>query len=142
MLPPSKLSSEEADGHPDEEGLRETYVLVIRLIWIRSQVHLEPLDNELELLRAALSFPSSSQPQPSEDTTWRLDPAIPTGGPDGRGPLLDSNGRVRMRRSKRDYLFQPRLHLFYFLATATIHYTPRECIRQGVAQVECFPPRP
>lgn len=96
MLPPANSSSEEANEHPDEEGLRETYLLVIRLIWMRSQAHLEPLNNELELLRAALSSPSSSQPKPSEDTTWRLDPTIPTGGPDGRGPLLDSSGRVSL----------------------------------------------
>lgn len=114
MLPPSKISSEkEADEHPDEEALRETHVLFIRLIWIRSQAHLEPLDNELELLRAALSFPSSSQPKPSEDTTWRLDPAIPTGGPDGHGPLLDSNGRVRMRRSKC-YYFSSHVFIYFF----------------------------
>ncbi|GJJ12512.1 hypothetical protein Clacol_006755 [Clathrus columnatus] len=93
----SILSSPGAPPESDEETLRETCLLVIRIIWMRSQSQLESLNNELELLRAAPPSPPPSVSQPinntEDDLTWRLDPTISNDTLDGKGPLMDSSGR-------------------------------------------------
>lgn len=90
-LPPSNKSEDDQQDDEDDETLRDTYLLVIQLIWVHAQSHLESMEQELDLLQNA---PPSDSEQPSridEDPTWKLD--VPS-GLDSNGPLLDSSGRV------------------------------------------------
>lgn len=62
---------------------------------MHSETQLESFNSETELLRTAPPSPSLPHSKLTEDTTaWRLDSSIGTGVPDGRGPLMDSSGRV------------------------------------------------
>jgi immunoglobulin-binding protein 1 len=92
--------ADDDDDDDDDETLRDIYLLVIRLIWVQVQSQLESMDQELELLRIAPLL-ESEQPQakPHEDEAWRLDLPVNTnmGGSDGKGPLMDSRGRVSNR---------------------------------------------
>ena len=62
------------------------------------------MEQELELL-SNLPPPPPPLPQPAEDLRrkdksreqddmWKLDKPTPSGGPDGKGPLLDAQGKV------------------------------------------------
>ncbi|KAF8511153.1 serine/threonine protein phosphatase PP2A-associated protein [Hysterangium stoloniferum] len=92
MLPSSDEAQQDDD---DEEILRQIYLLIVRLVWVQAHSQLESMDQEMELLRNAPSPEPEPQPQAREDreTMWRLDPSVPRGGPDGKGPLMDSSGR-------------------------------------------------
>ncbi|KAI0707756.1 serine/threonine protein phosphatase PP2A-associated protein [Earliella scabrosa] len=67
----------------------------------KAHTQLESTNQELDLLRNAP--PTPSQPAPSddprmakkraEDDMWRLDAPVNRGGPDGKGPLLDPQGK-------------------------------------------------
>ena len=62
------------------------------------------LEREVEMLKMAPPSPTSGAEAMSQDerlkqreeeaSMWRLDAPRPTGGPDGKGPLMDSSGRV------------------------------------------------
>ena len=76
-------------------------MLLFRLTYTQTQSHLESLEQELELLRSMpppLPTIEDARRRPDKETQqdelWRLDVPKPTGGPDGRGPLLDPNGKV------------------------------------------------
>jgi len=91
-------TDDDDDDDEDEDTLRATSLLLLRLISAQAFAQYESMDQELELLRSAPPPSSSSTTTSdarvqSEDGTWRLDRPIPTGGPDGRGPLLDPKGR-------------------------------------------------
>ena len=94
------LPQKEADGE-DEEDLRELFASVLRLFYTEAQKHLSNAAREVELLSSAPPRPpvqySSQGPRPStsSDETWKLDTPLPLGGPDGKGPLLDQQGKVR-----------------------------------------------
>ena len=92
------LDSNEDDEDSDtEEILREATLLLLRILYAQSQSQLESMDQELELLRHAPPPSAQSQQGPKDrDDSWKLD--IPLGGgPDGKGPLLDSEGKVSLR---------------------------------------------
>lgn len=97
MLPTSPKNDQQ-DDEEDDEVLRESYLLGIRLMWVQAQGHLENMEQEFELLRTAPppppSLPEASQ-NADQDDTWRLEPTASRGGPDVKGPLMDSSGRVR-----------------------------------------------
>ncbi|EPQ57884.1 TAP42-like protein [Gloeophyllum trabeum ATCC 11539] len=94
--------SEDAGNSDDEDdvedALREVTLLLLRLIYAQARQQNENLTQELELVRNALAQKSASKEgeedgrRKQEEDAWRLD-SVPRGGPDGRGPLLDSSGR-------------------------------------------------
>ena len=95
------LPQKEAEDE-DEEDLRELFASVLCLFYAEAQKHLSNTVREVELLRSAPPRPpvqyTSQGPRPSTsaDETWKLDTLLPLGGPDGKGPLLDRQGKVRM----------------------------------------------
>ncbi len=110
------LPQKEAEGE-DGEDLRELFASILRLFYTEAQKHLNNAVREVELLNSApLRSPvqySSQGPRPStsSDETWKLDTPLPLGGPDGKGPLLDQQGKVRKELlssgSPHDYLTGP-----------------------------------
>ena len=110
------LPQKEAEGE-DEEDIRELFTSVLRLFYIEAQKHLSNAVREVELLRSApprspVQYSSQSpRPSTSSDETWKLDTPLPLGGPDGKGPLLDQQGKVRKEllssRVPHDYLTGP-----------------------------------
>lgn len=103
LLPTSTSSRQAADeDDPETEDiLRETVLILLVLLYGQTHASLESMGQELELLRSMPPPP----PPPRDDTRmakhqeqddmWKLDAPRPTGGPDGKGPLLDSSGKVR-----------------------------------------------
>ena len=88
------------DDDDNEEEFRSICLLAIHLIWLQGQSQLQSMDQELELLLDAPPLePESWHPGDQRDTTWRLDPSMSRGGPDGKGPLMDSSGKVRFLTS-------------------------------------------
>ena len=95
-------STEEVDSDT-EDVLRKALILLLRYIYAEAHTQLDSTNQELDLLRNAP--PTPSQPAPSddprmskkraEDDMWRLDAPVNRGGPDGKGPLLDPQGKVR-----------------------------------------------
>ncbi|KAF8643856.1 hypothetical protein AX16_008873 [Volvariella volvacea WC 439] len=108
LLPPRS-----SDGDPDEEEegdsqtdeiLREASLLLLRLLHAEAQGHLNSIERELEMINMMPPSPELSavpppeevkkgQEQAEQDAMWRLDPPTSSRGPDGRGPLLDSQGK-------------------------------------------------
>ncbi|KIO19913.1 hypothetical protein M407DRAFT_30437, partial [Tulasnella calospora MUT 4182] len=88
------------DDDADDEVVRELTLLLLRLIWTQAVSNLAVMDQELEMLQHAARNPPP--PRPSErsgkaaadSASWRLDrlPGVEA-GPDGKGPLLDAQGR-------------------------------------------------
>ena len=99
----NKNEGEELDSDADQV-LRETILLLLRLLYAQSNTQLQSMIQELELLRNAPPSPIHSPPRDIEDPRdkrrkedeeiWKLDIPVP-GGPDGKGPLLDPTGKVR-----------------------------------------------
>lgn len=98
------LPQKEAKGE-DEDNLRELFISVLRLFYTEAQRHLGNAVREVDLLRSVSPRPpthytsQASRPSTSADETWKLDTLLPLGGPDGKGPLLDQQGKVRIDRS-------------------------------------------
>lgn len=97
----SSREGEEADSET-EEILRETTLLLLRLLYAHASGQLQSMEQELDLLRNAPPSPimgpddeedKRSKKRKEEENEWKLDVPIP-GGPDGKGPLLDSEGKV------------------------------------------------
>jgi hypothetical protein len=96
----------------DEELLRQMTLLAIRLCWMKAHGAISLLEAERDLLKKAPPDEGEGeelarekdekerqrqrQLQRDKDMSWRLDPTRRGGGPDGRGPLLDPRGRVRL----------------------------------------------
>ncbi|KAJ3555851.1 hypothetical protein NM688_g2349 [Phlebia brevispora] len=99
-LLPSQMSAGTADEEDSdtEDILRETALLLLNLTYGQAQGQLESAEQELELLH---NIPPSPSPQEDirtgkvkeEDDMWKLDHPAPSGGPDNKGPLLDSSGK-------------------------------------------------
>ena len=81
----------------DEDAIREVTLLLIRLFYSQAHTQLGQLEMEMQLLRNAPPDEDEevTKKREDEDFTWRLDAPVPGGGPDGKGPLLDAQGRVR-----------------------------------------------
>ena len=98
----TKNEGEELDSEVDQI-LRETILLLLRLLYAQSNAQLQSMKQELELLRNAPPSPIHSPPRDIEDPRdkqrqedeemWKLDIPVP-GGPDGKGPLLDPTGKA------------------------------------------------
>jgi immunoglobulin-binding protein 1 len=102
LLPPPNTPEEQQQAEDEDDELRHICLLVIRLTWAQAQSQLESLEQELELLLNAPPVePEPRDPRDQGDISWRLDPSIPRGGPDGKGPLMDSSGRVSLPISSR-----------------------------------------
>ena len=99
LLPisPSEGVTDEDDTEL-EDILRETALILLVLFFGQAYANLESLDQELELLRNMPPPPPSEDvragKRKEQDDMWRLDAPIATGGPDGKGLLLDSSGKV------------------------------------------------
>ncbi|KAI0723871.1 serine/threonine protein phosphatase PP2A-associated protein [Cerioporus squamosus] len=104
VLPdPSQKPSDAAAEHDadTEEVLRETLILLLRFIYAEARSQLESTNQELELLRHAPPAPPQQVPSDdprqakkrAEDDMWKLDAPVNKGGPDGKGPLLDPQGK-------------------------------------------------
>ncbi|KAF5330648.1 hypothetical protein D9619_005948 [Psilocybe cf. subviscida] len=95
-------SEEDLDSQTDEI-LRETTLLVLRLLYAHSSTQLQSMEQELDLLRNAPASPTMGpedqeaqdprdRKRKEEENDWKLDkPAL--GGPDGKGPLMDAYGK-------------------------------------------------
>ncbi|KAL4244931.1 TAP46-like protein [Abortiporus biennis] len=101
LLPSPSSSDEEADSETDEI-LRKTTILLLRLHYIQAHSQLESLVQELELLKNAPPMPPRQQQTSNdsrqgkareEEDIWKLEGPVQRGGPDGKGPLLDSSGK-------------------------------------------------
>ncbi|CDO73631.1 hypothetical protein BN946_scf185014.g101 [Trametes cinnabarina] len=104
VLPDPSKKAADADQESDadtEEILREALILLLRFIYAEAQTQLEKTNEELELLRNAPPLPPQASPsndprtakKREEDDMWRLDAPLNKGGPDGKGPLLDPQGK-------------------------------------------------
>ncbi|KDR73530.1 hypothetical protein GALMADRAFT_616131 [Galerina marginata CBS 339.88] len=97
--PKATKSEEELDSETDEI-LRETTLLLLRLFYAHASSQLQTMEHELDLLRHAPPSPIIGPPddddrnkkRKEEDNEWKLDIPVP-GGPDGKGPLMDADGR-------------------------------------------------
>ena len=72
----------------------------MRLTYAQAQTSLESLGQELELLKSMPPLPKPSDDlrqkkdkAKEQDDMWKLD-SVQRGGPDGKGPLLDPQGKV------------------------------------------------
>ncbi|KAJ7217195.1 TAP42-like protein [Mycena pura] len=93
-------NDEEDTESESEDILRETTLLLLRLCYAQAQSQLVSLGQELDLLQSAPSFPPTPRPPPedgrrskervAENDMWKLDAP---GGTDGKGPLLDPQGK-------------------------------------------------
>ncbi|TEB26606.1 serine/threonine protein phosphatase PP2A-associated protein [Coprinellus micaceus] len=87
-----------------DEVLRETVLILLRLLYAQAQGQIEMLTQEVEMVKMMPSSPQLDAQRAEQDdrmkrreeeaSMWRLDTPRPSGGPDGKGPLLDSSGRV------------------------------------------------
>jgi immunoglobulin-binding protein 1 len=109
LLPGPKhpgTADENVDSDDDEDSetaelLRKTTLFLLRLTYTRALSRLESAEQEVTLLHS-MPPPPSSRPQDdprdaarkTEEEKWRLDRPVPSGGPDGRGPLMDASGKV------------------------------------------------
>lgn len=97
---------------------------MLRLFYTEAQKHLSNAIREVELLKAApprspVQYSTQGpRPSTSADETWKLDTASPLGGPDGKGPLLDQQGKVRKKVLLSRALYD------YFTAPSALHYPP------------------
>ncbi|KAI0647427.1 serine/threonine protein phosphatase PP2A-associated protein [Trametes meyenii] len=104
ILPGESPKPDSASEEPDadtEDILREAVVLLLRFIYAEAQTQLERTNEELELLRMAPPIPPQPTPtadprvgkKQAQDDMWKLDAPVNRGGPDGKGPLLDPQGK-------------------------------------------------
>jgi hypothetical protein len=107
------MREEEELDSDTEEILRETTLLVLRLFYARAITQLQGMEQELELLRNAppspMLAPESEDPRDkhrnAEESDWKLDIPL-AGGPDGKGPLMDAQGKVSSPTSNFSEHFQ------------------------------------
>ncbi|KAG6868814.1 hypothetical protein C0993_009696 [Termitomyces sp. T159_Od127] len=107
LLPSSVRSAADEEDDIDSETediLRETTLLLLRLKYAQTQSQVERLEQELELLAKAPPSPPRPSYQEADDRRtkirendndmWKLDAPQSSLGADGKGPLLDSSGKV------------------------------------------------
>jgi immunoglobulin-binding protein 1 len=109
LLPVARPGHAVADSDDEEEDgdsetadlLRKSALMLLRLMYTRARSRLESAKQETALLQ---SMPPPPPSRPEDDprdaarkadgNLWRLDQPVSTGGPDGRGPLMDASGKV------------------------------------------------
>jgi immunoglobulin-binding protein 1 len=98
----ASLLHQPGDGKPagaendNDDAMRETCILLLRLFYGHAHSQLKGLQEEYELLiQERSSVQHGQERQGFEDDAWRLDPPNSLHGIDGTGPLMDSSGRVR-----------------------------------------------
>lgn len=100
--PSAKPIEDDEEDTDAEDVLREATLLLLRLTYGQAQAQLQSLEQEIQILRSAPPRPSEAPEDPRHarereaNDVWRLDAPMPQGGPDGKGPLLDSSGKVRL----------------------------------------------
>jgi len=101
LLPkPQAIQGEEDLDLDTEEILRETTLLVLRLFYARAMTQLHAMEQELELLRNAPPSPMMGpesgdfrdKQRNVDENDWKLDIPL-AGSPDGKGPLMDAQGK-------------------------------------------------
>ncbi|KAI0094052.1 TAP42-like protein [Irpex rosettiformis] len=103
IKPLQRSSDSDSEDDADfEDVLREAVILLLRLTYGQAQTNLDSMRQEIELLRSLPPPPSLSQPvedirrkdkAKEQDDMWKLDRPVLSGGPDGKGPLLDAEGK-------------------------------------------------
>ncbi|KAF7799572.1 hypothetical protein EIP86_010809 [Pleurotus ostreatoroseus] len=100
LLPvPSNGSAADEDDSDTEDVLRETSLALLALTFSQAQQQLESLKQELELIGNMPPPPQSREDSRTEkareqdNDMWKLDTPRPSGGPDGKGLLMDTAGR-------------------------------------------------
>ncbi|KAG9018932.1 hypothetical protein FRB90_008125 [Tulasnella sp. 427] len=97
---PTRASSDDDDS--DDELVRELSLLLLRLIWTQAISNLAVMEQELSMLQHAVRNPPPPRSHQDERSgraaadasSWRLDRLPGVGaGPDGKGPLLDAQGK-------------------------------------------------
>ncbi|KAJ7940270.1 TAP42-like protein, partial [Mycena leptocephala] len=101
LFPKKPETEDDEEDSESEDVLRETILLLLRLCYAQAQSQLLSLAQELELLQNAPRMPPPPPSRPEEDRRgkeratendmWKLD--APRSGPDGKGPLLDPDGK-------------------------------------------------
>lgn len=88
-----------------DEVLRELTILALRMMYVQTLSNIQSLLQEQELLKNAPPEPEipptydqdeRKKAQKKQDDIWKLDAPRLTGGPDGRGPLLNPQGKVSL----------------------------------------------
>lgn len=100
----SEVKGEKEIASETDEVLRETILILLRLLYAQAQGQVEMLAQEMEMIKMMPSSPQLEAQRAEQDermkrreeeaSMWRLDAPRPSGGPDGKGPLMDSSGRV------------------------------------------------
>ncbi len=146
LLPSSTMndSTDEEEDSETEDLLRESILLLLVLMYTQAHNQLESMDQELELLRSMPPPPplteedARSSKGKEKDDMWKLDSPMPSGGPDGKGPLMDDSGKVKC--------YQLRTYAVVLTATlvapATIYDTPCWCSRPCPVTGRGLPARP
>jgi TAP42-like family len=142
----SSTAPDDDDEEPDSETddiLREATILLLRLCYAQAHSHLESMELELELLRTAPpSPPTSSQlrtddwrgkARESNNDVWKLDAPRSSLGHDGKGPLLDSSGKVIV-----PHIFGRKLTLMDCSLFARLRFFPRELRTVHVSKGKCL----
>ncbi|KAG5220903.1 serine threonine protein phosphatase pp2a-associated protein [Salix suchowensis] len=113
LLPPEVENDDEQDDEDEatSDAARDAILLLLRLAYTHANSQFESMDQELDLLRSAPPEPptqTSDDPRRDKrkelDDMWRLDAPTVSGGPDGKGPLLDPSGKSCLRN--RAYVFR------------------------------------
>jgi len=133
LLPSGKAGKADVDSDDeddDENDLRELILLVLRLTWTQATSQLETMNQELDILRSAPRMDEwggdgSKNKEDERDLTWRLD-NVTRGGPDGKGPLMDSKGKVCWLEKFTAVRSNDALN-FALKATASVYYFAVVC---------------
>lgn len=144
---PQDEASPDHDNSNTDEILRQVTLLLLRLNYAKAQNELSSSEQELELLRNAPPPPPSHSPSDDprkakgkeQEDMWKLDSRIPTGGPDGRGPLLDSSGKVGPCRHVTVWFI---VDSTFPTASSAIHYSTSWCLGPYKTPSSGLPTRP
>lgn len=111
LLPKASKRASDSDEQPfdseTDDVLRKTTCLLLRLTFVEAQKQLESLQQELEILQNAPPSPQlpsfsdldrRDRQRESDGDLWKLDSPLMTSG---KGPLLDSSGKVSFLYSYR-----------------------------------------
>ncbi len=108
MLLPSGAGSRPSEDEEEldfevEDALREAILVLLRLLYTQAQTRMDNVEQEFDLLRNAPATDRTpvedvprEQRRTADDNMWKVEPLQPIDhGVDGKGPLIDSSGKVR-----------------------------------------------